>query len=57
MRGLGALYILEENSQYKVLRPTLLGRLNDRGRPQDDKFMRAVSAQTTSPHRHPVADL
>ena len=31
------------------------GRLNYKGRPQDDKFMRAVSAQTTPPHSHPEA--
>ena len=33
------------------------GRLNDRGRPQDDKIMHAVSTQTTTTHRHPEADL
>ncbi len=31
------------------------GRLNYRGWPQDDKFMRAVPAQTTPPHCHPEA--
>ena len=32
------------------------GRLNYGGRPQDDKFMRSVSAQTTITQRHPEAD-
>ena len=33
------------------------GSLNDRGLRKDDKFMHAVSTQTTIPHRHPEADL
>jgi hypothetical protein len=46
-----------EEQPIQVPSADFVGRLKYKGRPQDDKFMRAVFTQTTPPHCHPEADL
>ena len=56
MTGCGGVVSLIRKQPIQGPSADFAGRLIYRGRPQDDKIMRFVSARTTHAHRHPEAD-